>query len=296
MNNHGNIVNAYATAAALIVFGIAIVAPSHAQPQTQNSTDTAANYKFDVASIKPTKSTALVVGGSTPDDGYIRTNIPLIEFIREAYGLLPEPEEDDGRISGAPSWLDKEKYDIDAIIDSAVADELKKLSPPDRRLARQHMLQALLTDRFKLTTHRETKDMPVFRLVIAKNGPKLHEATPGDTYPNGIKSPDGTLGGPGRLIFGVIRGEGQITGQGVTLARFVRALSDPLGRPVLDETGLTGIYDIAIKWTQEDDSHVDLNGPSLFTVIQEQLGLKLEAGKGPVEIIVIDHVERPSGN
>jgi uncharacterized protein (TIGR03435 family) len=281
---------------ALIVFGIAAASPFHAQSPSQGTAASPPDYKFEVASIKPTKSTALVVGGSAPDDGYIRTNIPLIEFIREAYGLLPEPEEDDGRISGAPNWLEKEKYDIEARMDSSVADALKKLSPPDRRIARQHMLQALLADRFNLIIHREYKDVPVYMLVVAKNGSKLHEAKPGDTYANGIKSPDGTLGGPGRLIFGVVRGQGQVTGQGVTLARFVVALTDELGRPVLDKTGLTGIYDIALKWNQDDDSHQESGGPSLFTAIQEQLGLKVESGKGPIEIIVIDHIERPSGN
>jgi uncharacterized protein (TIGR03435 family) len=159
------------------------------------------------------------------------------------------------------------------------------------------MLQALLAERCKMMTHRETKDLPVFSLVIAKNGPKLVEANPDE-----ITSISTSRNGASELI----------TGKARSIADLARWLSVSLGCPVLDMTGLTGKYDFKLEWTPDDaptqpsaggaasnpppPASVDSSGPSLFTAIQEQLGLKLESGKGPVEIIVIDHIERPSGN
>ena len=167
------------------------------------------------------------------------------------------------------------------------------------------MLQALLADRCKLTLHRETKDLPVYALAIAENGPKLQEAKPGDTYANGIKGPNGHPGGPGNIRMG----RGTLTGQALSMADFVRALSDQLGRPVLDKTGLTGRYDLNLQWTPDDSqlpmfkatgtpsaSQSAASGSSLFTTMQDQLGLKLESQDSPVEILVIDHVEKPSEN
>jgi uncharacterized protein (TIGR03435 family) len=170
------------------------------------------------------------------------------------------------------------------------------------------MLQALLADRFKLSIHRETKELPVYALVAAKNGPKLQEAKADATYPNGIKGPDGVARG------GMMRiGGGEVTGQGLPIANLTRMLSQQLGRTVIDKTGLTGKYDFTLQWTPDESqgpmfkgadgappggnpAPPESSGPSLFTAIQEQLGLKLESQKGPVEIIVIDHVEKPSQN
>ncbi len=166
-----------------------------------------------------------------------------------------------------------------------------------------------------MTVHRETKELPVYALVIAKNGPKLHEAKPGDTYANGIKGPDGGPTGTGimRVKMGA-GGTSELVGQGLPIESLVRLLSGQLHRTVLDKTGMKGIYDIMLQWTP-DESHgamfkgaeggqlgtdsapsPESSGPSIFTAIQEQLGLKLESQKGPVEILVIDHVERPSEN
>jgi len=141
--------------------------------------------------------------------------------------------------------------------------------------------------------------------VIAKNGPKLQESKPGDTYPNGFKGPDGHEGMHGLLF----TGKGQLTGQGVPIAILTQVLSEQLGRTVLDKTGLMGEYDFTLRWMpdvsqtppvgqQETDSTPshESSGPSMFTAIQDQLGLRLESKKGPVEVLVIDHVERPSEN
>lgn len=195
-------------------------------------------------------------------------------------------------------------------MDPEVADALKKLSDDDRLIVRQHMLQALLADRFGLVFHRETRELPIYTLIIAKNGPKLHEATPGDTYPNGIKLQNGAPGAGVWTMRTVAGGSYLINAQAIALSSLLPSLAYPLGRPIVDKTGLTGKYDFTLTYSLDQSESptasapngqpalaaADPTAPSLFTALQEQLGLKLESGKGPIEIIVIDHIERPSGN
>jgi uncharacterized protein (TIGR03435 family) len=238
-------------------------------------------------------------------DGFTAWFVTPQQMISTAYGYVTQRF----RISGGPTWLGTERFDIEAKMDAATADALAKLNPGQRALAQQKMLQALLADRFQLTVHRETRELLVYNLIVAKSGAKLQAAKPGDTYANGIKYPDGSLGGPGALEGGVF--DGWITAQGVTTANLAGELTQMLGHPVTDRTGLAGAYDFKLQFTPDDRLQApggaapnerpglplsDSDEPSLFAAIQEQLGLKLEAGKGPVEIIVIDHVERPSGN
>jgi bla regulator protein blaR1 len=282
-----------------VVFGLL-----HATQSRGQSQDTAATSPvYDVASIKPNKSGTNMVRLMFTPDGLSATNGTLQMLINAAYRV------ENNQISGAPNWVNSERYDIEAKMDSSTADELRKLSEDDRRDVRQRMLQALLADRFKLTIHRETKELAVFALVVAKDGPKFQEAKPGDTYPNGIKGPDGH-GGAGMMFMGR---EG-LTVQGIPIADLVRHLSRQLGRTVVDKTGLTGKYDFTLKWTPDErqapmfkgaegsqpgtggTAAPESSGPSIFTAIQEQLGLKLESEKGPVNILIIDHVEKPSEN
>jgi uncharacterized protein (TIGR03435 family) len=236
-------------------------------------------------------------------DGLSATNCPLQLLIRSAYQL------EDNQVSGAPAWLTSERYDIEAKMESSVVERIRRLSDDERRATRERMLQALLAERFKLAVHRETKELPEYALVIAKSGPKVQEAKPGETYPNGIKGPDGIA----RAGF-MRMGRGDLTAQGLSMSTVVRLLSQQLGRTVLDKTGLTGIYNFTLKWTPDESQDgpfrgpepgqpgsgsspsSDFSGPSIFTAIQEQLGLKLEPQKGPVEVLVIDHVEKPSEN
>jgi len=128
--------------------------------------------------------------------------------------------------------------------------------------------QTALADRFQLRLHRETKELPVYTLSVAKNGAKFREATADDQHT--------TAAGPG-----------EITDHGVAIPIFIKQLSGLVDRAVVDQTGLKGSYDLNLQWTREQDT-----GPSLFTALEEQLGLKLSGGKGPVEILVIDHVVR----
>ena len=283
----------------LIVFGAVYTRPSRAR--SQQSPDAALSYEFEVASIKPNKSGTNMIRLMFTPSGLSGTNVTLAMLIRTAYGV------EENQISGGPSWLKSDHYDIDAKMDSPTADALHKLAEDQGRLARQHMLQALLADRFKLAVHHDSKELSIYALVVAKNGPKLHEAKPGDTYPNGIKGPDGVGRG------GIMRmGRGQLTGQALPLSALARLLTDQLGRTVVDKTGLPGNYDFTLQWTPDESQgamfrgpdtgpqgsapSADPSGPSLFTALQEQLGLKLESQKGPVETYVIDHAEKPSEN
>jgi uncharacterized protein (TIGR03435 family) len=268
------------------------------QSQTQNTSATALpKFEYEVASIKLDQSDHSSAMTNNPPDGLVATNASLLGLIQNAFGVL------NFQVLGAPDWLSSERYVIDAKMDAATADALQKLNREDRILARQQMLQALLADRLKLTVHRETRELPVYFLVVAKNGSKLQQAKPGDTYGSGVAGRGGVMG-PG-MSTSASRFSSNITAHGIPISALIPSLARPLGRPVLDRTGLTGNFDFTLKFATDRPGPDDtLNGqpmpnsdlPFLFEAIQQQLGLKLESGKGPVEVIVIDHVERPSGN
>jgi uncharacterized protein (TIGR03435 family) len=235
-------------------------------------------------------------------DGFTGKSITMQMLIREAYGVQ------NYQITGAPEWIKSEMFDVDVKAGKSTADELQKLNPEQRKLEQQRMLQALLADRLNLTLHRETKDLPIYELFIATDGPKLQEARTGDSYSNGLKGPGGE---PGTGVILIMGREGPIKGQGVSITSLVNLLSFRLGRTVIDETGLLGNYDFTLQWapdgaesaipngsdvdTQAGDTKpsLDSSTPAILTAIQEQLGLRLESQEGPTEILVIDHVETP---
>jgi uncharacterized protein (TIGR03435 family) len=219
-------------------------------------------------------------------DRFTARNMTLGGLLRAAYGIPLGAE--DSRIAGAPAWTGSEEYDVDAKIDDEAVDALKKLSPEQRISAQQHMLQLLLADRCKLAAHRETRELAIYTLAVAKNGSKLQEAKPGEVYTS-------SFSGPGRLQ--------SITAQASPMAGLVQRLEVALGRPVVDKTGLTGEYDCKVEWTAYDSAPPTTSGSgqndppsSIFTAMEEQLGLKLTPGKGPVAVIVIDRLERPDAN
>jgi len=293
-------VAALVAVAAPIVFGLANPAPE-AGPQA--STPSTSKLTYEVASIKPDKSAGNMMRIMNTPDGLTAT-VPLHELIRLAYGVQTF------QISGAPDWAKSDKYNIEAKMDKSTVDELSKISEDQRQPTRQRMLQALLAERFKLTLHRETKELPVYDLIIAKGGPKLEQAKPGDPDPEGLKGPDGRPMPGGHFVR---MGRGELTGQDLGIDDMVRVLSQQLDRTVVDKTGLKGSYNWTLKWTPDQSTPMfrgagdprpgpasgpapDSSAPSIFTAVQEQLGLKLEPQKGPVEILVIDHVEKPSEN
>jgi uncharacterized protein (TIGR03435 family) len=273
------------------VDGAEVPDASGAQSQPQGTAAPLPAYEYEAATIKPSQGPGPYkkIGLWAAPDGFNAWFITPQQIISIAYGV------ESFQFSGGPSWLPSERFDIQAKMDAATTGALAKLSQAQRVLAQQQMLQALLADRFQLTVHRETKEGTIYTLVIAKGGPKLQEAKPGDPGADNMTS----------------KSSGDLTAQAVPIARLVRNLTQMLGHPVLDKTELKGVYDFKLQFTPDDrlqstsplapnarlpEPPADSNAPSLFDALQEQLGLKLESGKGPVEVIVIDHVERPSGN
>jgi uncharacterized protein (TIGR03435 family) len=298
--NHLRQLTLFAIVAAPPVFGLMNAPRVRAQsPQTTG----APLPSFEVASIKPNRSGDMRFFISMAPGRFTATGATTKFLIEDAYDVK------DFQVSGGPSWINSERYDIEAKEPDSVVEELPKLPPEQRRKVLRSMVQSLLADRFKLKLTRGTKEMPVYALVVAKNGPKLQEAKPVDTQAD---APSGPGGHPHLPMMRMSPGE--LTGQGVALSFLASALSQQLGRTVLDQTGLKGNYDFTLKWTPEQGEGMmlggpggggpppdsapppDTSGPSIFTAIQEQLGLKLETTKGPVEVLVIDHVEKPSEN
>jgi len=281
---------------------------------------TAWGQKFEVASIKPNKENDhRVMFGMQPGGRFSATGVSLRRLMVFAYGIR------DYQLSGLPAWADSDRYDINAKAEGAADDAAPQDRPPTqaemqtRQEKTRAMLQDLLADRFGLQIHRETKEMPVYNLVVAKNGPKLVESK--NDAPSGSGDAPIRVGGmavggsegPSRSQM-VRIGRGQISGDRVPMTMLVNQLSANLGRNVIDKTGLTGSYDVKLTWTPEEgqmmipgggpggagegrpEAGAIDSGPSIFTAIQEQLGLKLEPAKGPVEMIVVDKADKPTEN
>lgn len=223
---------------------------------------------FDVASIKLhpepiTVSIDPMVRGRTVSG----TASTLLDLVTNAYGVKYE------QVSGGPGWIKSLHYDVTA---KAEGD-----GPLTNEQARR-MMQALLAERFQLKLHRETRDAPMYALVVGKNGAKFKPSAP-DAAANGF-----VRGANGVLHMEAIKG---------TMEKLATQLSASAGRPVIDKTGLTGLYTFTLDWSPANRTlEVDSQTPSVFTAVQEQLGLKLESTTGPLEMLIIDRAEKPSEN
>jgi uncharacterized protein (TIGR03435 family) len=221
-----------------IVFGLAKPAQSSAKDGLPNGAVLTAG--FQQVSITPgeTGNGVIQTRIKFSPDGLTAKNQTLQELIKLAYGVQ------DNQISGGPDWISTARFNMEIKLDSATIDQIKKLSPEQRKAARDEFFQTLLADQFKLVIHRESKLLPGYALVIAKNGPKVQPAKPGDTYPNGIKGLDGLPGGPHKFAFG----PDGFTAQALGMSFVAESLAMHLGQPVVDRTGLTGDYDFTLKW------------------------------------------------
>jgi uncharacterized protein (TIGR03435 family) len=236
---------------------------------------------FEVASVKPSPSTS---GRMTmkSDPGRISyTNITLKRVLLSAYDVKSY------QISG-PDWLETLRFDITAKVPEGASKE-QILS----------MMQNLLATRFKMAVHRESKELPIYALLVAKNGPKIKPVSaesPGEEELAGMKANEGKDGFPvlslqaPALIIETRNGRGRITAKEVPIARLADVLFGEVGRPVFDMTGLAGNYSFVFYFAPEGSA--DTSEPSIFAALQEQIGLRLEARKGPVELLVIDHAEK----
>jgi uncharacterized protein (TIGR03435 family) len=255
--------------------------------------------EFEVASIKPAppptgNNTRIMMGG---DPGRVNmSNISLRDMMRMAYQVK------DYQITG-PDWMNSVRFNVVATIPPGTPKEQIPL-----------MWQSLLADRFKLTLHREQKELPVYGLVVGKGGPKLKQSENQDEPAGG----PGGGAGPGR---GMIQmGRGRLTANRTSISNFAEMLSRQMDRPVVDQTGIKGLYDITLEWTPDERQRMQFmpgtpapppgaggdgaaahaaggdgnppSGPTIFAAVQEELGLKMEAKKSPVEILVVDHAEK----
>jgi uncharacterized protein (TIGR03435 family) len=293
------------------------------------------NLQFEAASIKPFDATSGPIRMMMQPGRLEASGIPVRLLLRQALRVQ------DYQIINAPSWIDTERY---AIVAKAPAG-----APP---AANAVMITNLLKDRFKLAMHTETRELPIFHLVLARSdkrlGPSLKESSPecaeqvraraggpgrgpggpgpgGPDGPGGAGGPGGP-GGPGGAVVGrggppvfdpnapiqcgsMRLGPGMSEAGGQGIAQLVQMLSQTTGRPVIDKTGLTGIYDFSLKYLPESGANnnpfgpappgitppaIDPDAPNLYTAVQEQLGLKLESQRGPVEVFIIDRIEKPT--
>jgi uncharacterized protein (TIGR03435 family) len=224
---------------------------------------TAGGPQFEVATVKPS-SPEEIQGSSGCKTGHGRatcTNVTLKRCIVGAYHAGP------GQIVGGPGWIDSDRFHIEA----------KAETPTDDDAILDAMLQALLKEQFHLALHRETRNMQALVLEVAKNGPKLEKAPGGEAVTDGS--------------------HGRMTLKNTAMDGFAERLARVTGLPVVNGTNLDGVFNMRLVWTPEGDNP---NGPgsppSLFTAIQEQLGLRLQSQKAPVPVLVVDHAEKPSGN
>jgi uncharacterized protein (TIGR03435 family) len=211
------------------------------------------------------------------EDGVSLRGVWIAWIVQEAFFPQLSIYSENDRIVGLPGWTKSEHYDVQAKVDDEDVSKWKALSLSQKRLA----LQPLLVTRLDLKFHHETRERPTYSLVVSKNGPKLHGARP-----VGTGSSDPSLVTPGKIVL-----------HGSTLSVLANLLSSQgLSHPVVDKTGLSDIYDITLRWSPDDVGSSDASLPSLFTALQEQLGLKLEYNKNPIDVIVIDRIEKPSAN
>jgi uncharacterized protein (TIGR03435 family) len=245
---------------------------------------------FEVASIKPNNSGSSSSQTSIDDGrGYFSaTNVTLKSIIVSCYRLL------DYQLVGGPEWVNTARFDFQASADTSTLSPSISTENVKRSELMAAMIQSLLEDRFQLKIHWETRELPAFLLVVGKDGSKLQPTVEGRA-------------GPGGLSAGSSRSNGtsagtEMSGSGISISRLINMLSGRVDRPIIDKTNLAGTYDFTLKFAPYAaspaalDSATEPIGPSIFTAVQEQLGLKLESAKGPVEVLVIDSVSKPSEN
>jgi uncharacterized protein (TIGR03435 family) len=234
---------------------------------------------FEVASIKPNtsgdrfESVSPVTGGK-----FTARNVTVAWLLKTAYHVEPF------QIAGVPSWGNSERFDV-------LASAADGNTTPDQI---REMIQKLLADRFQVTLHRENREQPIYSLVVGKNGPKLAKAKSDTCATSTMENPCG-----GFRIYK----RSQMWGNTVTVKQFAAELTYMMGRMVVDKTGIAGLYDLRVEWTPEHfgpepgtEVKPDEANGTLFTAVQEQLGLRLQSEKAPVETLVVDRVSRPTAN
>lgn len=282
-----------------IMIGVYTPAVRAESPQLITPSTGLGDAKFDVASIKPASSACEASScpptgppgevelhvlrdrarGSSHGTFHVR-NVPLHLLIQLAYNAK------DYQIVGELAWANSERYDVTAKTENNASFE--QMRP---------MLRSLLAERFNLALHRATKELPVHELTAAKGGLKTEDASCVNRDPNGPPPPLGSkpCGGVRSRMFPA--GSSRLEGFGVPMSKLVEVLADRIGRTVVDKTGFSGTFNFQLDFSPDDAASNPKSGsPTIFAALQEQLGLRLQAVKGQVEVLVIDHVQRSSPN
>ena len=293
---------------ALAAFGLGLGTEWHTQAQAPPTNDLA--LTFEVASVKANKSgdNRTMIGGQ-PGGRFNVTNAALRQVILLAYQIQPF------QLIGAPNWINDERFDI--VAKAPAGTPMVGPAGGGAPGPMQFMLRNLLADRFKLKTHTETREMPMYALVVAradgKLGPKMKQASVDCAALRG-RGPGGPPAPPApgeRPQCGMMMGIGSVAAGGVSMTQLAQLLSQRVGRTVVDKTGLTGFYEFNLDFTPDQMPPagapgpvappgapplppVDPNGPSIYTALQEQLGLKLDAQRGPVEVTIVDSIDHPT--
>ncbi len=226
---------------------------------------------FDVSTVKPSQSLSGASLRPTPD-GYIANGITLRQLVQIAYSFF-----NNQFVIGGPPWADSDKFDLEAKFDASHAASTKTLTDQQRI----ELLQPVLAERFQLKLHKEKKAFPVYNLVPAKGGLKFKVSL----------KPAGTE-------CAIQAGQGAYVIASCTMKEFAEHMWYPAGRTVIDKTGLTERYDFELHWTPDNTppNSPNADGPSIFTAVQEQLGLRLEPGTAPLDVLIIDSAEKPTPN
>ncbi len=268
-----------------------------ASPLVLAQNDPARAPTFDVATIKPHSGRAMTRGLIYQPDGFTGT-VTVFDLVQYSYTVL-----NGNQLTGAPDWAKNDLFDIQVKIGEEDLAKLQNLSPAESSPQRAQMMRSLLAERFKLKVHSETKQIPVYELVIVKGGSKLKDAAT-DTDPTVKK---GENGKPLTGLF--MQRQSTSIAQGYSMASLADFLSAPyagVGRPVVNKTGLPSTYDFTLNWSVYTAQVIVRDGaavgsvagddaPSIFGALQE-VGLKLQPATGPIENVVIDHVEKPSAD
>jgi len=241
--------------------------------------------EFEVASVKPNNGIDETPGMQVRYGGHVTIHAMTVRIlIGAAYDI-----DESFQVSGGPRWIETERYDIVA------------QAPPNVPTASfewwKPMLQSLLADRFRLALRREAKELPVYELVAAKSGIKIAPLKDGTCMVADPQKRTPVRPGeaPPRFCDNLRYTRGGIEAIGVDMTRLANTLAAILKSTVVNKTGFTGMFDLHLEYAPVEDTD-DTARPSIFTALQEQLGLRLESAKGPVEVLVVDHVERPSDN
>ena len=283
------------------VFLVAVAALGNSAFSSAQSphADAAPARGFEVATVRPSRADGGFENYQLSSARFHAENAPLTALIRFAYDIRS-----DDQLPKEPSWITQEKFDIDAKVDDSDVEAMGKLAPDQKLEQYRLMLQALLEERFKLKVSTHMKELPVYALVIAKGGPKM-TTTNIPTEAMARRTP---------ILAGGSKGD--LQAQSVSMALFTRWLSgreDMGNRVVIDGTGLKGSFDFTLRWTLENTrtglpeatgatqgaaigQSQESEGLSISTALQEQLGLKIESRRAPVEVLAIEHVEKPSQN